>query len=1007
MYLENSEQSKGEGGASTEAMLAEQFQASKLTEAADLTSPSKESADQGMKIFVEYTEQRVDGDVDASVLCVERCDMNTDETESCTYCSGRAESFEQLSANGFFESDQTLDECETSGLSQPFDKCAKRCECFKPCKSSEYCANHSLASKCSPCCEQCAEHLQLFQQCKPSDHQLESSDSEPDKLEVYCGSFGQCEMSDLMPECTDRLESLQQYEPSHQQCECFDSEPDTSTEDSEQCEMSVVSDSGDSLDDGADLCEYDENQNQTESANDYDDDESYEGDQNEPSDEEAPRLPEDSEDASFAGDFCETHVYAEENSQQASTSDMSADPSELCGNDNSETSQEYEPTHQSGRSYENSLCSEEDGSSDCSSVETKSFKTCPDGSIPSDPCSDSSGESEKGAQEDSSDEQTQWESFEEDEETQQSSINGSNEDKQKKPSADIVIEDYFDLFDKADYHGHMFGQKQRYISCFDGGDIHDHLYLEEEAQKRRTKNVYKFEEVNEEMNVPETEVCSGDVQEDSGEEHTGQRDEDWIGQSESSFTGDEDEEDESENQAVYTENSDEAEDDEAPFDEEPCASDVPEVCDEEDEVCPSTANEESMCAPCAKEICVEGDAYEDEVCDAQEKCETPVDVARTSDETELADDKDEPEPEDKVFIACSEVEPYWSLIDNEEIGEFCEADVEDYYTYQIKSIQSSVKQALNGFIVGERSYDASRKDALSSLEEVQASPEERKSATFQITQVTELNRTVAEKTSDEDCVLNESSRQPRPPSDIIHSVVSQHAKIEGGDKRTEDNKASEQSRDSEEESDDESCEPCECEYCIPPTEQVPAKPLLPQMKSNDAGKICVVIDLDETLVHSSFKPVNNADFIIPVEIDGTVHQVYVLKRPHVDEFLKRMGELFECVLFTASLSKYADPVSDLLDKWGAFRSRLFRESCVFHKGNYVKDLSRLGRDLNKVIIIDNSPASYIFHPDNAVPVASWFDDMSDTELLDLIPFFERLSKVDDVYDILKQQRTSS
>ena len=42
-----------------------------------------------------------------------------------------------------------------------------------------------------------------------------------------------------------------------------------------------------------------------------------------------------------------------------------------------------------------------------------------------------------------------------------------------------------------------------------------------------------------------------------------------------------------------------------------------------------------------------------------------------------------------------------------------------------------------------------------------------------------------------------------------------------------------------------------------------------------------------------------------------------------------------------------------------------------------------------------------------VPVASWFDDMADTELLDLIPFFERLSKVDDVYDTLKQQRTAS
>ncbi|XP_069376936.1 carboxy-terminal domain RNA polymerase II polypeptide A small phosphatase 1-like isoform X2 [Paralichthys olivaceus] len=166
------------------------------------------------------------------------------------------------------------------------------------------------------------------------------------------------------------------------------------------------------------------------------------------------------------------------------------------------------------------------------------------------------------------------------------------------------------------------------------------------------------------------------------------------------------------------------------------------------------------------------------------------------------------------------------------------------------------------------------------------------------------------------------------------------------------------------------------------------KPLLPPVKSKDSGKICVVIDLDETLVHSSFK-------------------VYVLKRPHVDEFLKRMGELFECVLFTASLAKYADPVSDLLDKWGAFRCRLFRESCVFHRGNYVKDLSRLGRDLNKVIIVDNSPASYVFHPDNAVPVASWFDDMSDTELLDLIPFFERLSKVDSVYTVLKHQGTAS
>ncbi|XP_038165130.1 carboxy-terminal domain RNA polymerase II polypeptide A small phosphatase 2 [Cyprinodon tularosa] len=180
--------------------------------------------------------------------------------------------------------------------------------------------------------------------------------------------------------------------------------------------------------------------------------------------------------------------------------------------------------------------------------------------------------------------------------------------------------------------------------------------------------------------------------------------------------------------------------------------------------------------------------------------------------------------------------------------------------------------------------------------------------------------------------------------------------------------------------------------------------LLPEVKAEDQGKICVVIDLDETLVHSSFKPISNADFIVPVEIEGTTHQVYVLKRPYVDEFLRRMGEMFECVLFTASLAKYADPVTDLLDQGSVFRARLFRESCVFHQGCYVKDLSRLGRDLTRTLILDNSPASYIFHPNNAIPVVSWFDDVEDTELLNLLPVFEELSKADNVYTHLDQLR---
>ncbi|CAH8465862.1 unnamed protein product [Heterobilharzia americana] len=177
--------------------------------------------------------------------------------------------------------------------------------------------------------------------------------------------------------------------------------------------------------------------------------------------------------------------------------------------------------------------------------------------------------------------------------------------------------------------------------------------------------------------------------------------------------------------------------------------------------------------------------------------------------------------------------------------------------------------------------------------------------------------------------------------------------------------------------------------------------LLGPQSEADKSKKCFVIDLDETLVHSSFKVIEHADFKVGVEIDGVTHRVYVLKRPHVDLFLSTMANLYECVLFTASLAKYADPVADFIDKWQAFRYRLFRESCVYHRGNYVKDLSHLGRPINQVVILDNSPASYMFHASHAVQISSWFDDVNDRVLLDLIPYFEKLATQPNVVDFLK------
>ncbi|KAF9263426.1 NIF-domain-containing protein [Marasmius fiardii PR-910] len=183
-------------------------------------------------------------------------------------------------------------------------------------------------------------------------------------------------------------------------------------------------------------------------------------------------------------------------------------------------------------------------------------------------------------------------------------------------------------------------------------------------------------------------------------------------------------------------------------------------------------------------------------------------------------------------------------------------------------------------------------------------------------------------------------------------------------------------------------------------------PLLPPIAPEHVGRKCLVLDLDETLVHSSFKPIPNPDFIVPVEIEYHWHHFHVLKRPGVDLFLKEMGRIYEVVVFTASLSKYADPVLDQLDTSKVVAHRLFRESCYSHKGNYVKDLSQLGRPLSSTIILDNSPASYIFHPNNAVPVSSWFNDPHDAELPDLIPFLVDLApeNVGDVRGILNLGR---
>ena len=133
-----------------------------------------------------------------------------------------------------------------------------------------------------------------------------------------------------------------------------------------------------------------------------------------------------------------------------------------------------------------------------------------------------------------------------------------------------------------------------------------------------------------------------------------------------------------------------------------------------------------------------------------------------------------------------------------------------------------------------------------------------------------------------------------------------------------------------------------------------------------------------------------------------MHFVYVAKRPGVDDFLVEMAKHYEIVIYTASLNKYADPLLDLLDPHKTIRTRLFRESCVYFEGNYVKDLSLLDRDLSQTIIVDNSPSSYLFHPENAIDCTSFIDDVKDRELDQIARFLADVRKVDDVRTVCHQ-----
>ncbi|PPR06576.1 hypothetical protein CVT24_001757 [Panaeolus cyanescens] len=185
----------------------------------------------------------------------------------------------------------------------------------------------------------------------------------------------------------------------------------------------------------------------------------------------------------------------------------------------------------------------------------------------------------------------------------------------------------------------------------------------------------------------------------------------------------------------------------------------------------------------------------------------------------------------------------------------------------------------------------------------------------------------------------------------------------------------------------------------------------------------LVLDLDETLIHSTSRPIpqysstssglmNLMSFskkdklasghMVEVVLGDRSTLYHVYKRPFVDFFLRTVSSWYTLVIFTASVQEYADPVIDWLDAGrGILSHRFFRDSCTqLPNGSYTKDLSVVEADLSRVCLVDNSPVSYSINQANGIPIEGWTQDPYDEALLDLLPVLDSLRFTSDVRRVL-------
>lgn len=175
---------------------------------------------------------------------------------------------------------------------------------------------------------------------------------------------------------------------------------------------------------------------------------------------------------------------------------------------------------------------------------------------------------------------------------------------------------------------------------------------------------------------------------------------------------------------------------------------------------------------------------------------------------------------------------------------------------------------------------------------------------------------------------------------------------------------------------------------------------------DNIGKKTLVLDLDETLIHTCTTK-DHPDVLLTTRDEANTEYAIPLKvRPYLHEFLKRMSKLFEIVVFTASASYYANSIIDYIDpSKRLIADILARSNCMETKNGFViKDLRIIkNRNMKDIILVDNLSHSFGLQIENGIPILEFIDNPHDQELKHLAEYLTEIAKVDDVREYNKEK----